>query len=114
LLCAFASRAQANEAEVFCSKVSLSPGTTCWSVQFRFALEVEGWSEKGTAACIGVGTGSGNGTSSWYVHVCEEKSAAPPNEIYCLEACEGVSGHGFVHDHSGTTSDKFTGWWYFT
>jgi hypothetical protein len=110
IMIGFAPQAQATAGD-FCQKVKLSPGTTCWGGSDGFPTEMESWSENGAASCVGIGTGSGNGTGEWYAHNCASSDGSPPNEIYCIEACSGKLGWPFVHDHSGSKSDNFTGWW---
>ncbi|MGA2471495.1 MAG: hypothetical protein ABSG64_12515 [Solirubrobacteraceae bacterium] len=98
---------------VGCQDVYLSSGTTCWGPNVHTWIETEGWNvdNDGYANCNGVGNGSGNGSSSWYEYACDtgDKGSGSNNQIYCTSACDGVSGYGFVHDHSANNGD-FTGW----
>ncbi len=106
---AVAVPAQAESGD-FAKNRELAPGTTDWGT-FHFFIELEAWSEEGTAACVGDGTGSGNGSGSWYHDVCDG-NGPPPDEVYCFEACYGTSGVDFVHNHSSVYYDKFWGWFY--
>jgi len=76
--------------------------------------ELEGWSKSGTAACVGVSSASGGshpGTGSWLGSECDG-NGSPPDEVYCRSNCVNKTGYPFVHDHSGSKSDNFTGWLY--
>lgn len=41
-------------------------------------------------------------------------NGTPPDVAYCNIACDTTSGYAFIHDHSGSRSDFFTGWLYAT
>lgn len=95
-----------------CGDVWLSSATTCWGPSSHTWVETEGSSadDQGTSSCTGDGTGSGNGTASWYDYNCDSSDLpSGANAVYCTSACDGDVGHGFVHDHSAN-ADYFTGW----
>lgn len=104
LLLVGAPASQANVAGDYCQGVFLKPAQTCIHEIEHLFIETEGWSEKGTANCNGVMNTSG----TVLAQACDG-NGTPPDEVYCL-SCNGWVGWAFIHDHSSTNSDKFTGW----
>jgi hypothetical protein len=90
----------------YCQGVFLKPAETCVHEIEHLFIETEGWSEKGTGNCNGVM----NKSLSVLAEACDGDSS-PPDEVYCT-SCKGYTGWAFIHDHSGSFSDKFTGWLY--
>jgi hypothetical protein len=98
--------AHATVAGDYCQGVFLKPGQTCVHEIEHLFIETEGWSEKGTGNCNGVM----NKSFSVLAEACDGDSS-PPDEVYCT-SCKGYIGWAFIHDHSASFSDKFTGWLY--
>jgi hypothetical protein len=101
-----ASSAHATVAGDYCQGVFLKPAETCVHEVEHLFIETEGWSEKGKGNCNGVMNKSFGVLSQ----ACDGDSS-PPDEVYCL-SCKGLVGWAFIHNHSGSSSDKFTGWLY--
>jgi hypothetical protein len=76
--------------------------------------ETEGWSKNGTGNCNGIsnsGGGSDPGTGSWVGSECIGDGSAP-DAVYCRSKCANKAGYPFVHNHSSSKRDYFTGWLY--
>jgi hypothetical protein len=76
--------------------------------------ETEGWSKNGTGNCNGVsnsGGGAHPGSGSWVGSACIGDGSAP-DAVYCRSSCANKVGYPFVHNHSASRRDYFTGWLY--
>jgi hypothetical protein len=105
---AIVAPAQATVAGDYCKEVGLGPAGTCWHLVSHRFIETQGWTVGGTANCNGVGNGS-----EFRFYVCIG-NGTPPDAAYCNIACDTAVGYAFIHDHSGSRSDTFTGWLYAT
>ena len=98
----------------FCVADQLAPANTCYGGTDETFTETEGWDSTGDGVgnCNGVANPS-NG--NFMGHACIGDAPGAPTGggyqiIYCTTSCNGEYGPGFVHNHSSSYTDSFTGW----